>query len=77
MTAYYLYTGHKTFIYKVKIQQYYYTKGIVSQGTLPPKPTLRQRPSTLSSGKNKQKTMLPQKKTGYKQEQTWTLYSPF
>lgn len=66
---------HKT-LSQAKTQQYYYTNRLDLQGTLPPKPILRQRPKHTQQGQKETEENIPEK-TSYKQEQTWTLYSPF
>lgn len=64
--------GHET-LGLAKTQQYDSTKRL-AQGTFLPKPTLRQkRPKHTQQGQ-KETTA---RRTSYKQEQTWTLYSSF
>ena len=66
---------HKT-LSQAKIKQYYYTKRLDLQGTLYLNPLSDKGQSTFSRNKKKQKKIFPER-TNYKQEQTWTLYSPF
>lgn len=67
--------GQKT-LSLAKIQQYYYAKRLDLQGTLLPKPIFRQRPKHTQWGQKETVENIPER-TSYKQEQTWTLYSPF
>lgn len=67
--------GHKT-LSQAKIQQYHYTKRLALQGTLYLNPFSDKGQSTFSRDKKKQNKIFPER-SSYKQEQTWTLYSPF
>lgn len=66
--------GHKT-LRQVKIQ-HNDIKRLALQGTFLSRPTLRQRPKHTQQGQQETEKIFPEG-TSYKQEQTWTLYSPF
>lgn len=67
--------GQKT-LQLATTQQYNYTNRLAWREPSFLEPLSHKGRSTLSTGQKKPKKLLPEG-TGYKQEQTWTLYSSF